>query len=397
MHIKRKECIMSDNKNEELFSVDLHNKIYAQRFEAMVKRNCQAVFNDPSKSSIIPPMMCWGSPGCGKTSIVYKVAKDLGVDLIDVRLAQMEPCDIKGLPVADHEHKKMNWYVNGAWPDEKTSPKGILFLDELSACDRSIAVAAYQLILERKLGELYKLPAGWYIVAAGNMTTDRAVATTMPSALANRFMHVELATDAEQWVEWALKNNIDGSVVGYIQYKPSSLFNMKNENLERGWPTPRSWERVSEMVKMYNDDVDILRTAVYGLVGTAKGVEFMSFYNLTAKFNNVLDMMVGKIPVSIPSKKDELYAFCSAMNYLLWHGKNAGDQEARVNGFLEILNKLSEDFSCMCMTTALVGTENVNKVAAAKMLTLSKGKPREQYVNWQKKIGTNVKKHLIIK
>ncbi|MBR0457695.1 MAG: hypothetical protein IJJ26_00520 [Victivallales bacterium] len=68
--------------------------------------------------------------------------------------------------------------------------------------------SAYELILDRRLGDLYQVPDGWYICTVGNRIEDVAVSTTMTSALANRFMHVELGEDVEAWVHWATQHNI---------------------------------------------------------------------------------------------------------------------------------------------------------------------------------------------
>ena len=209
--------------------IDLHNKVHPKTLAEIIKMNYRAFHDKDSlnceanKSSIKSmPIMIWGSPGCGKSSIVKQVADDLGIEFIDARLPQMEPCDIKGLPVPDKENKVMNWFINGMWPRGEDT-KGILFLDELSACDKSIAVAAYELILDRRLGKLYHIPDGWMIVAAGNLTTDRAVANTMSSALANRFLHLELETEASTWFEYAVCHNMHPAVVGYIKWRPSRI------------------------------------------------------------------------------------------------------------------------------------------------------------------------------
>ena len=168
--------------------IDLHNKVHPKTLAEIIKMTYRAFHDkksmneDAARSKLKSmPIFVWGSPGCGKSSIVRQAAEDLGIDFIDARLPQMEPCDIKGLPVPDKENHVMNWFINGMWPRGEDT-KGILFLDELSACDKSIAVAAYELILDRRLGKLYHIPDGWMIAAAGNLVTDRAVSSTMSSA-----------------------------------------------------------------------------------------------------------------------------------------------------------------------------------------------------------------------
>ena len=364
--------------------IDLHNKVHPKTLSEIIKMTYRA-FHDKStlngeanRSDIKSmPIMIWGSPGCGKSSIVKQCADSLGIEFIDARLPQMEPCDIKGLPVPNKEEKVMDWFINGMWPRGEDT-KGILFLDELSACDKSIAVAAYELILDRRLGKLYRIPDGWMIVAAGNLTTDRAVANTMSSALANRFMHLELETDAGTWYEYAVLHNIHPSVIGYIKWRPAHLFSMEKQNLERGWPSPRAWENVSKMCHVCKNE-DILRKMVYGLVGNAVGVEFMEFFKLSGKFDDVLKYMLddsldiekvyGRLRDLEMSQK---YAITSALVYHLWRGEGEDEQSRRIDGFFRILEKLSSEFASMGCLGAMQGSDKISKGDACDLLSESK-------------------------
>ncbi len=350
--------------------LDTHNVVTATELADILNLQLDALFKDPSIASILPPLMIWGSPGIGKSTIVRTVCENRGIDFIDGRLAQMEPADIRGLPVPDKEHNCMNWFVNGMWPRDQNG-KGIIFLDELSAADRSVQVAAYELVLDRRLGKLYTVPPGYLIVAAGNVATDRAVATTMSSALANRFMHVEVKDDQESWLVWARGNNIHPAVTGFIAYKPTMLFNMDDENLERGWPSPRSWERVSEMCHICTND-KLLRKIVFGLVGNRAGVEFMAFYKLNAKFDNILDVMRNpKAKINIPEQADQTYAMVSAMLYLLWRADDDKDQKARIDGFFRICLELPASFASMAIVAAMQGNSKTPNPKFADMLVKS--------------------------
>lgn len=346
------------NKNNSI-AIDTHNRMTMEELEKVLMTNCQMIINNKDMASIIPPLLIHSSPGIGKSSIVRQVAKNLGIGLVDVRLAEMESVDIRGLPSVDKDadgNGVMKWNAPDCWPRDPNS-KGIIFLDELTSCDKSCQVAAYELILDRKIGDFYKVPDGWYIVSAGNLTTDRAVAMSMSSALANRFLHVELQEDSEAWRRWGTTHDVHPMVLGFIGYRPEHLFNMENENTERGWPSPRSWERVSHMVKIYGDDEEILRKMVYGLVGPAKGVEFMEFYRLNSKFDNILDMMYGKIPVKIPTKNDQRYALCSTLVYQLWRSTDKDDETKRIGGFFKIINELPPEFLMMCINSAILGAD----------------------------------------
>lgn len=335
-------------------SIDTHNLITINELEEVIKTNCKMIIANPGLSKTIPPILIHSSPGLGKSSVVRQVADELGIGFVDVRLAEIESVDIRGLPSVDKEKGVMKWNAPDFWPRDPMS-KGIIFLDELTSCDKSCQVAAYELILDRKIGDFYKVPNGWYIVSAGNLTTDRAVATTMSSALSNRFMHFELEVNPTQWNKWAVVNDIHPAVTGYIQYKPSSLFNMEKENLERGWPSPRAWERVSQMVKIYGENEKLLRKVVYGLVGPSKGVEFMEFFRINKKFDNILDMMRGKIKINIPEANDQLYALCASLIYHVWRGEDDKDAKLRLDGFFNIVEQLRPEFIMMTINGAMYG------------------------------------------
>ena len=335
--------------------------------EEIIRTNCQLIIENPGIAMTIPPILIHSSPGVGKSSIVRQVAEKLGIGFVDVRLAEMESVDIRGLPSVDKDLGVMKWNAPDFWPRDPES-KGIIFLDEITSCDKSCQVAAYELILDRKIGDFYKVPDGWYIVSAGNLTTDRAVAMSMSSALSNRFLHVELEADPEQWCKWAMTHDVHPSVTGFIQYRPENLFNMEKENLERGWPSPRSWDRVSQMCKIYGNNEQLLRKITYGLVGPAKGVEFMEFHRLNKSFDNILDMLYGKTPIKIPEKNDQLYAMCSSLIYILRRGKDEKDEKQRLDGFFKILCEMRPEFVMMCINGAMHGrSEELAGISAKKL------------------------------
>ena len=183
------------NQKDEAIALDLHNRVTGEELEKLLKMQLEALAANPEMASSLPPLMVWGAPGLGKSSILRDVAREFGIGFIDVRLAQREPVDIRGLPVPGPDEEK--WLVASGLPRDSNS-RGIILFDEITAADRSLQVAAYELILERRLGELYKVPDGWYICATGNRTEDRAVAATMSSALANRLLQVEMQEDVER-------------------------------------------------------------------------------------------------------------------------------------------------------------------------------------------------------
>jgi len=369
--------------------IDLHNRISASQLEKILRMQLDTLEANPGLAKVLPPLMVWGAPGLGKSSVIKSIADERNIGFVDVRLAQREPVDVRGLPVPDTVNKKVDWLVSGEWPRDKQS-KGILLFDELTAADRSLQVAAYELILDRKLGDMYAVPDGWYIVAAGNRVEDSAVSTTMSSALANRFMHVELSEDVDSWARWAQKSGIHPSVTGFIRFRPECLFRQADENLERGWPTPRAWERVSIMLDVIpKEDDELLRKLVYGLVGNRAGLEFVEFHKLNAEFDDVREMMLNpKAPITIPTKVDRKFALCSGMCYFLWRGQNEEESKQLLDGFYRISLKLSSDFASMALTDAMSGGSKLSSDEAKKRLFY-----HPSWKEWSKLHGAALKRN----
>lgn len=374
--------------------IDIHNTVSSKELYDIIKTNTQFIINNPENASKIPPLFIWGGAGVGKSSIIKSVADDLGIDFIDFRLSQREPVDMRGLPVPNKDNHTVEWYVTSDFPVDKNS-KGIILFDELPTADVSLQVAAFEIILDRRLGKLYTLPNGWYVIAAGNRTTDHAGAKTILSPLANRFLHLEVNPNTEDWTRWGQHHDIHPAVIGFITYRNEYLFHMEGENLERGWPSPRSWERVSHILNLYSNlgsDSTVLRKLVYGLVGNRAGVEFMEFYKITKQYDNVLDYMLDpNKKINIPERADVKYAFVSSMNYLLWRGTNDEDEQNRIDGFYRICMELPADFAALAMISAMSGNSNEMESYCAEKLF-----HHQRYKEWAKKYGSSLRKRIVI-
>lgn len=193
------------------------------------------------------PLMIWGAPGIGKSDLVREAAAVQGFALIDLRLSQLEPTDLRGIPL--HDNGKVRWIPPDELPNEaRDGPHGVLFLDEINAAPPPVAASAYQLILDRRLGT-YRLPDGWSIVAAGNRLDDRGITYVMPAPLANRFMHVQLEADAENWLAWAARNGIAPVLRDFVADQPQWLARFVPESEVKAFPSPRSWVFADRVIK----------------------------------------------------------------------------------------------------------------------------------------------------
>jgi len=352
-------------------AIDNHNIINSDEAINVIETSAKALKTNPSLAFTIPSILFRGAPGVGKSSIVRAVAEKLNIGFVDVRLAQMERVDVCGLPSVHDGITE--WNVPAFWPRDPKSA-GIIFFDEITSAPADVQVAAYSIILDRRIpNSNYRLPDSWLIVAAGNRAEDRAVVKTMSSALANRFVHFEIEADAENWNKWAVQHDIAPSVTGFISYRPQYLFSMDKQNLEQGWPSPRSWERVSNMIGLFDDNSELLQKVVFGLIGPAVGVEFLAFHKINKQFDNVLDVLTNpKVAVKIPTRSDEKYAYVSAVIYHLWNGANVKEHNIRVDGFYRIAKELTNDFCTMLVKAAMCGNSKVKAVDAVKMIMSNK-------------------------
>jgi len=264
------------------------------------------------------PLFLWGPPGIGKSELVEGITKELGGLMIDLRLGQMEPTDIRGIPFYNKDIGKMDWAEPVELPDEATAsqyPVVVLFLDELNSAAPSVQSAAYQLILNRRIGK-YKLPNNVVMVAAGNRESDKGVTYRMPTPLANRFIHQEMKVDFASWQEWAVNNNINKDVVGYLSFAKQDLYDFDAKSASRAFATPRSWTFVSQLLDD-EDDNDTITNLIAGTVGEGLAVKFMAHRKVASKMPNPTDILNGKVKDLNVKEVSAMYSLVISMCYEL--------------------------------------------------------------------------------
>ena len=256
------------------------------------------------------PVMLWGPPGVGKSDIVGQIAERHNVPVLDIRLSQMEPSDLRGIPFRSSE--LVEWAVPAMLPDAKRhGTSGVLFLDEITSAPPSVSAAAYQLILDRRLGQ-YQVPDGWAIFAAGNRQGDRGVTYTMPAPLANRFSHFEVDINLDDWVAWAYANNIDERVIGFLRFRPELLFDFDPAHNPVAFPSPRSWEFAHRALKKFSDQPNLLLGSLQACVGPAAGVELNAFLSTLDQLPDIEAILRGE-DVPAPKEIDLQYAVASTL------------------------------------------------------------------------------------
>ncbi len=298
-----------------------------------------------------PSVMLWGPPGVGKSQAVRQIGKRIKtqtgkrVHITDVRLLLFNPIDLRGIPTSNADKTLAVWLKPQIFQmDESDNIVNILFLDEISAAPQSVQAAAYQITLDRVIGE-HKLPENCIVIAAGNRTTDKSVAFKMPKALANRLMHIEVEGSFKSWKQWAIQSGINAKVVGFLSFRRERLMSFDSSNDDLAFATPRSWEMVSNILNYVESDVDKVYSLVAGIVGCGAALEFRTWSKVYNELPDIEEIFDGKQP-KIPTRTDAMYALCSSMTA---YAREHKDDIHRIANSIRYAQRLSPDFSTVLL------------------------------------------------
>jgi hypothetical protein len=240
--------------------------------------------------------------------------------MIDLRLGQMEPTDIRGIPFYNKEVGKMDWAEPIDLPSKELAeqyPTIVLFLDEMNSAAPSVQAAAYQLILNRRIGK-YVLPDNVVIVAAGNRESDKGVTYRMPTPLANRFIHQEMKVDFASWQDWAVTHNISKDVIGYLGSNKQDLYDFDPKSSSRAFATPRSWSFVSEILEDTEEgDEDTITNLLSGTIGEGLAIKFNAHRKIAGKMPKPEDILSGKVTELNVKEVSAMYSLVISMCYEL--------------------------------------------------------------------------------
>ena len=296
------------------------------------------------------PTMVWGPPGAAKSMISRQVATAANRRYVDVRALLLDPVDLRGIPwrslnvleraLADIIVKnfrsndiaadvpalaqrfqeatelldqRTSWAPPVFLPPTNDTGLWLINLEELPSAVPMVQAALYQLFLERKCGE-YELPEGASLIACGNRENDRGVVHRMPAPLANRLVHLEIRVDAKDWCAWAAANGIAPEVLFFIEYEPELLHRFDPQSKEHAFPTPRSWEFASNILKHRNGlDPATERALFRGTVGEAAAVEFTAFLKVCRELPHPRAVLNDPENADIPDNASALMALCGSL------------------------------------------------------------------------------------
>lgn len=298
-----------------------------------------------------PSVMLWGAPGVGKSQAVRQIAKQIEentgkkVRVTDVRLLLFNPIDLRGIPTANEDKTLAVWLKPQIFQmDESSKVINILFLDEISAAPQSVQASAYQITLDRTVGE-HKLPDNCIVIAAGNRVTDKSVAFKMPRALANRLMHIEVESNFESWRKWAIESGINPQVIGFLSFKRDLLCPTDAKSEDLAFPTPRSWEMVSNVLNNATSDINGAFPFISGLVGQGTAIEFKAWMRVYKTLPSIEAIFEGK-EHSVPTGVDTLYALVSAMTA---YAREHKSEMPKIVNSIRYAQTLPPDFSVLLL------------------------------------------------
>lgn len=243
------------------------------------------------KTNVKRALFFWGPPGVGKTEETVAVTRELGLGFAEIRLGTLVPSDLRGIPVPDEAERVTRWLVAEFLPTvEKNGERGILLLDEYPQATPTMQGLAQRLVHERRIGDHYKLPDGWMVVALGNRREDKASVYEMPAQTQNRFKHFLVMPDIKSFTEYAMKNDFHPHIISFLNANESYLhmFDPQAKGA-MAWPSPRSWAAANEDYKLEEDPLDLEQS-----VGTRAMDQFMAFREVFSSLPDIDAILAGK-------------------------------------------------------------------------------------------------------
>lgn len=259
------------------------------------------------------PTMVWGPPGIGKSQIAYQIARDLNAKLFELRANLFDPVDVRGgLKVVEQEDGtyRTRYGVPEDYPDSNYPGNVVLLVDELPNAPKATQNALLQLVLDKKIGT-YTLPAGTAIIAAGNRSIDRAAVHEMPTPVKNRFAHYEIEPNIDDWVAWAMNNNISPTIISFLRYRPNHLHNL--DARENAFPTPRAWEMLDRKLPFIGPNTDDEFYGTASLIGDGPAGEFIAFKKSVDKMPDLDQVIRSPYNTAVPDDPSVLFAVTGAL------------------------------------------------------------------------------------
>lgn len=279
------------------------------------------------------PVVIWGSPGQGKTSVIKKIAEDQNRHLEIILASIREPQDFAGLPMLSNGVATL---MPPDWAKRLSeSTNGILFTDEVNTAPPSVQAALLRVCLDKVAGDCH-LGDDTSVVAAANPPELAADGWDLAPPLANRFCHLNWNLPAEivrdglagNWATYSVnfpsKDAIDSAILseravlaGFLASRPDLTTVLPKSAVEQGraFPTPRSWDMVAKLsgwITATNQDSGVRRIAVMGCVGAGAAAEYMT-YRENIDLPNPEEILANVEGFKLPTRMDKIYVIGASL------------------------------------------------------------------------------------
>ena len=244
-----------------------------------------------------------GRTGVGKSFLAKAVADEKGLPFLDVRLSTMSEGDVGGYPDLDAmKETGVMTFCMPSWFMRACQEPVVLCLDELNRALIGVQQSAFQLILDRQLGNdkngvPYTLHPDTRIVACVNTGAEYTV-EDMDPALLRRFWVVDLAPTSDDFIAWAT-DKLHPATVDFIRNHPEHL-RVDPSEVDPGTicPNPASWHRLDTslqhmgILKQESANSGSFYSVASGFVGTEAAIAFTDFvknYSEVITAEDILD------------------------------------------------------------------------------------------------------------
>jgi hypothetical protein len=299
------------------------------------------------KAGLVP--MLHGSPGIGKSDIFRQIAKEFGLLLIDERLSQADPTDLRGFPRINEELLVAQYIRMETYPVEGDElPEGyngwLLLFDEVTSAPSAIQAAAYKIILDRRVNQS-KLHEKCYVAAAGNLETDNAVVESMSTALQSRMVHFEVSVDPEQWVDWAESSDVDYRITGFVKHRPGLLYNFDPDHTDKTFACPRTWCFLDRLIKVRADQSIPGLSLVAGTVSQGVAQEFRTFCEIYTQLTSIDTVLADPDNAPVPHEPSHLFAMAGSLaNYM---------KPTNMVKLIAYMSRMPPEFQVVCLREAV--------------------------------------------
>jgi hypothetical protein len=296
------------------YSIEEQNTMFPQE----IASSLTTIFKQDTRSVVL---FVQGPPGIGKTAAVGQAAQSVGKKLVTFALPTCESVDLRGLPTVE------NGVTLWASPLPREG-SGVLLLDELSSAAPDVQVAAHHLV-HAEPGSDMSLPAGWHLVLTGNRAIDKTHYRATSGPLRNRMVIINVEPDVRQWAKWAIDNSISPVITAFVRWRPELLM-AKEIPGEGGFPSPRSWEAVSNILTLQMAG-SIEREMILGTIGEGTSIEFEAYLRTARELPALEAIIHEQSKANVPESPAQLYALATSLaQYTREHKKSAMRYVARM-------------------------------------------------------------------